>query len=118
MSLKDQSTLRVVLYEGDGAQALDASERFTAMTALLERGYSVTRTTTRGNVAAADRTSLLVLGKFGSSTPAAEDASGNVAVQFRNLDQFDAQHVADLVETERTQRGAVRQGEWKPWFPV
>ena len=39
MSLKDQSTLRVVLYEGDGAQPLNANERFTALTALLERGY-------------------------------------------------------------------------------
>ncbi len=118
MSLKDQSTLRVVLYEGDGAQPLDASERFTVMTALLERGYAVTRTTTQGCVAPADRTSLLVLGKFGATTPAAEDASGRVTVQFRNLDQFDAQHVADLVEAERAQRGAARHGDWKPWFPV
>lgn len=118
MSLKDQSTLRVVLYEGDGAESLVANERFTAMTALLERGYSVTRTTTRGNVAPADRTSLLVLGKFGASTPAAENVDDTVAVQFCNLDQFDAQQVADLVESERTQRGAAQHGEWKPWFPV
>src|SRR6185503_3617705 len=88
------------------------------MTALLERGYAVTRTTTRGSVAPADRTSLLVLGKFGASTPAADDASGQVTVQFRNLVQSDAQHVADLVETERSQRGAAQHGEWKPWFPV
>ena len=118
MSLKDQSTLRVVLYEGDGAQALDASERFTAMTALLERGYSVTRTTTQGNVAPADRTSLLVIGKFGATTPSAEDASGRVTVQFRNLDRFDAQQIAGVVEHERTERGAARHGDWKPWFPV
>jgi len=118
MSIKDQSTLRVVLYEGDGAQALYASERFTAMTALLERGYSVTRTTTRGSVAPADRTSLMVLGKFGTSIPSGEDVNGNVAVQFRNLDQFDAQHVAEAVETERTRSGAAKHGEWKPWFPV
>ena len=118
MSIKDQTTLRVVLYEGDGAQPLDASDRFAVMTALLERGYTITRTTTQGTVAPADRTSLLVLGKFGASTPAAEDASGRVTVQFRNLDQFDAQHVAGLVETERTQRSAATHGEWKPWFPV
>ena len=118
MSIKDQTTLRVVLYEGDGAQPLDATDSFAAMTALLERGYAVTRTTTRGSVAPADHTSLLVLGKFGANTPAAEDAGGRVAMQFRNLDQFDAQHVADLVESERSQRGAAQHGEWKPWFPV
>src|SRR5689334_1155398 len=106
MSLKDQSTLRLVLYEGEGAQSLDANERFTAMTTLLERGYSVTRTTTRGNVASADRTSLFVLGKFGATTPSCEDADGRVAVRFQNIDSFDAARVSELVETERAQRDA------------
>jgi Pyruvate/2-oxoacid:ferredoxin oxidoreductase delta subunit len=118
MSLKEQSTLRVVLYEGEGAQSLDANERFTAMSALLERGYTVTRTTTRGGVAPADRTALLVLGKFGASTPAGEDARGDVSVRFQNLDSIDAAHVAEVVEAERTQRNAARHGDWKPWFPV
>jgi Pyruvate/2-oxoacid:ferredoxin oxidoreductase delta subunit len=118
MSLKDQSTLRVVLYEGDGARSLDANECFAAMTALLERGYAVTRTATRGSVAPADRTSLLVLGKFSGATPQGEDAGGTVAVRFQNLDGVDAARVADLVETERTQRNAARHGDWKPWFPV
>ena len=36
MSLRDQSTLRVILYEGEGAQPLDAADRFTALTSLLE----------------------------------------------------------------------------------
>ena len=118
MSLKDQSTLRVVLYEGEGAQALDANERFTSLTALLERGYAVTRTTTQGQVAPADRTSLLVLGKFGANPPAGEDVAGQVSVRFRSLDSFEAPAVADAVESERARSGAVKQGEWKPWFPV
>ena len=118
MSLKDQSTLRVVLYEGDGAQTLDASERFAAMSALLERGYAVTRTTTRGNVAPADRTSLLILGKFGAATPKGEDANGHVTVRFQNIEGVDAARVSELVESERTGRNAARHGDWKPWFPV
>ena len=99
MSLKDQSTLRVVLYEGDGAQPLTPDERFTALTALLERGYAVTRTTTQGSVAPADRTSLLVLGKFNGPAPQAQDANGQVTVRFQNLDSTDATHVTDLVES-------------------
>ncbi len=118
MSLKEQSTLRVVLYEGAGAETLEPGQRFAALTALLERGYAVTSTTTRGAVAPADRTSLLVLGKFGSNMPVAEDSEGRVAVQFRNLDAFDEQSIAAVVEKERADRGAARHGDWKPWFPV
>jgi len=118
MSLKDQTTLRVVLYEGDGARTLEAGERFTAMSALLERGFAVTRTTTQGRVSPADRASLLVLGKFGASTPAAEDAIDGMAVRFHNLDGINAQQVAEIVEAERTRRGAAQHGNWKPWFPV
>ncbi len=118
MSLKDQSTLRVVLYEGDGAQPLTPDERFTALTALLEGGYAVTRTTTQGSVAPADRTSLLVLGKFNGPAPQAQDANGQVTVRFQNLADTDAARVADLVESERNERGAAKHGEWRPWFPV
>jgi Pyruvate/2-oxoacid:ferredoxin oxidoreductase delta subunit len=118
MSLKDQSTLRVVLYEGEGAQPLDAGERFATMTALLERGYAVTRTTSQGSVAPSDRTALLVLGKFGGATPNGVDADGQVAVRFQSMDGMDTARIADLVESECTQRNAARHGNWKPWFPV
>ena len=118
MSIKNESTLRIVIYEGDGAQSLENDERFTAIAALLERGYSVTRTTARGNVAPADHTSLLVLGKFGMATPQAEDVSGHVTVRFQNLDRFDPEHVAETVESERRQSNSARHGDWKPWFPV
>jgi len=118
MSLKDETTLRVVLYEGEGAEMLPSEERFTAMTALLERGFAVTRTTGRGGVAPADRTALLVLGKFGGSAPAAEDVNGAVSVRFHNLERFDAEAITGVVEAERADRNAARHGEWKPWFPV
>jgi|ERR1043166_6666432 Pyruvate/2-oxoacid:ferredoxin oxidoreductase delta subunit len=118
MSLKDQSTLRIVLYEGEGATTLGVEERFTAMTALLECGYAITRTTTQGSVAPADRTSLLVLGKFNGAMPRGEDANGEVSVRFQDLTEFEAARVVDFVETERTQRNAARHGDWKPWFPV
>ena len=51
MSLKDQTTLRIVLYEGDGSQPLAAPDRFAAMTALLEKGFAVTRAAAAGTVA-------------------------------------------------------------------
>ena len=75
MSLKDQTTLRIVFYEGEGAQPLDAPGHFAAVTALLEKGYAVTRVSGEGSVAPVDRASLLVLGRFdGGKPPHAADA--------------------------------------------
>ena len=63
MALTTQSTLRVVLYEGANAQPLEAGDRFAALSALLEKGFAVTRVS-GGRVAPHDRGSMLVLGKF------------------------------------------------------
>ncbi len=118
MAIKDQTTLRVVLYEGAGAQPLGAADRFAALTELLERGYTVTRTGT-GTVAPADRSTLLVLGRFDEGrVPQAEDADGQVAVHFEDISGQDTAAIAGRVEWHREQRGAARHGEWKPWFPV
>ena len=64
MSLKDQTTLRIVLYEGAGSQPLATHDRCAALSALLEKGFAVTCANGEGQVAPADRSSLLVLGRF------------------------------------------------------
>ena len=119
MSLKDQTTLRVVLYEGSDAQPLEAADRFTAMTALLERGFAVTRVASGGQVAPADRTSLLVLGRFNEGrVPRGEDADGLVNLRFQDITGFDSNRIAETVETVRAETNAAKHGDWKPWFPV
>ena len=119
MGLKEQTTLRVVLYEGNGAQPLEANDRFAAMTGLLEKGFAVTRVTGEGRVAPADRTSLLVLGRFdGGTPPEAEDTDGPVSVRFQDIAGFDANRVAETVESVRAETNAAKHGDWKPWFPV
>jgi Pyruvate/2-oxoacid:ferredoxin oxidoreductase delta subunit len=119
MSLKDQTTLRIVLYEGAGAQPLEANDRFAALNALLESGYAVTCATGSGPVPAADHSALLVLGRFANGhPPLAEDAAGRVALHFRDITGCDAAGVAEKVEAARTETQAVRHGDWKPWFPV
>jgi len=115
MSLKNESTLRVVLYEGDGAAPLD--DPFSAMTALLEKGYSVTRTIAGGKVAPQEKGSLVVLGKFSGGTPNA-DSAGAVSVRFHDITNRDIAGVTALVEEERASAGAAQHGAWKPWFPV
>ena len=119
MSLKDQSTLRVVLYEGQGAQPFDAVERFAAMTALLERGFALSRVTDGGRVAPADRSSLLVLGRFNEGRVPQAEASGDEAnIRFQDVTGYDSARIADSVETVRTETSSAKHGDWKPWFPV
>lgn len=112
--LKDESTLRVVLYEGEGAAPLD--DRLATMTALLERGYAVTRSVSKGAVAPQTRGSLVVLGKFGDAKPADED--GAVNVRFHDVAGRDVAAITALVEEQRNAAGAAQHGGWKPWFPV
>ena len=119
MSLRDQSTLRVVLYEGADAKPLEAADRFAAMTALLEKGFAVTRAVAGGRVAPHERGSLLVLGKFaGGRAPSAESVSAETPIRFTDITGFDAPRIAEAVEATRAETAAVRHGDWKPWFPV
>ncbi len=119
MALANQTTLRIVLYEGNGATALATEERFSVMSALLAQGYAVTRAGADGTVAPADKSSVLVLGKFGAQKPeTTTDTSGQVTVRFENLEDTTAESVIAKVDGVRTTAGAVKQGEWKPWFPV
>src|ERR1043166_6659517 len=118
MSLKDQ-TLRIVLYEGEGAQPLEATDRFGVLSALLEKGFAVTRVGAGAAVAPPDRSPLLVLGKFdGRMPPAAPDATGNVLIRFHDITDLDSVHLAETVEQVRAETNTARHGEWKPWFPV
>ncbi|HXG46473.1 MAG TPA: ferredoxin family protein [Methylomirabilota bacterium] len=119
MSLATQSPLRVVLYEGRDSTALSTQERFDALSALLERGYAVTRVGENGRVAPHDRGAVLVLGRFtGANSFPPHTAADGSAVQVRDITGMDAARISSEVEATRAALGAVRPGEWKPWFPV
>ena len=76
MAITEETTLRIVLYEGKNAEALSAEERCALLTVLLEKGYSVT-CAGNGTVEPADGSALLVLGRFESgNVPQGEDANG------------------------------------------
>ena len=118
MAIADETVLRIVLYEGEGAATLEASVRCSMLTALLEKGYAVT-CAGDGAVAPADASTLLVLGRFeNGQAPEAEDANSKVQVRFRDINGLDADGVTTLVEEERESTQTARHGEWKPWFPV
>lgn len=104
--------LRIVLYEGDGAQPLGADERFATLTSLLARGYGVTSASGERAVAPADKTPAVVLGRFAGTVPEVEGATT------RDITGLNAMQIADVVETARAEANAPKHGEWKPWFPV
>ena len=117
MSIQDQTTLRVVLYEGDGSSPLAAAERLATLTALLDKGFAVTRATGQGRVAPADRTTHLVLGRFNGGQAPEVEADG-VKVRCRDITGMDAATITATVESARVESKAAQPGEWKPWFPV
>ena len=89
MAIADETTMRIVLYEGEGAASLEAPDRTATVAALLEQGYAVT-CAGEGAVAPADDSSLLVLGRFADGkAPEAEDAAGNVSLAFRDITGLD-----------------------------
>ncbi len=112
--------LRVVLYEGHGSIPLPAEARAKVMSALLDKGYAVTRTTTQGsNAFPHDDHSMLVLGLFPEQrAPQLEDLAGQVAIEARDITGLDELAVLALVEKSRGGRTMNQPGVWKPWFPV
>ena len=118
MSLTDEPTLRVVLYEGVNARPLEADERYMALTTLLEKGFAVTRVVESGQVAPHHRGSLLVLGQFpNGQPPQATDLYAEAQVRFQDISSFDGSRIAQLAENVRAEMGAAKHGDWKPWFP-
>jgi Pyruvate/2-oxoacid:ferredoxin oxidoreductase delta subunit len=120
MSLRDQPTLRVVLYEGRDADSLVPSQRFATLSALLDRGYSVTRVASEGRVSAHARGgAILLLGQFnGTAMPEVDEAADGTRVRSKDIRGFEPQAVADLVETVSREEKTALHGEWKPLFPV
>jgi Pyruvate/2-oxoacid:ferredoxin oxidoreductase delta subunit len=111
-----QPALRVILYEGAGADPLAPAERFAAFTALLERGFAVTSTQGGAAVAPAGQSPHLVLGRFGQNAPELTGTEAPCASE--SLDGLDGPTLVATAEKYRDQWQAARHGEWKPWFPV
>ncbi len=113
MALSDLP-VRVVVYEGPGATALADGDRFAAVSALLERGFGVTRAGAGRPVPPPDASPLLVLGRWSEGPPTWEAEAG-ARVRWGALDPATA---AEQAEGVRTEFAAPSPGAWKPWFPV
>ena len=124
MALRDQSYLRVILYEGADAERLEAERRFETVTRLLSQGYSMTRVGDGGGTAPADDIPAVVLGIFSASgaqkltDATASGDTANPRVRVEDITGSSVDEIAGRVESARVGRKAVHYGGWKPWFPV
>lgn len=119
MSLRSQSPLRVILYEGEGTQPLEVTDRFAVLTALLEGGYGVARATQEQTVRQSTRGPVLILGRFGESSPQTfQAAPGRPPVRTLNLAGLAPAQLGEAIQTVRDEVQAPTHGQWKPWFPV
>lgn len=129
MKALDAPTVRIVIYEGRGAEPIAPDKRFALMRALLDAGHTVTSAGTAGSVApgavaSVAESTLIVLGRFTDGAPAsAEDAAGHVDLHFRDITGLDTdaaagQVAAVLEETGIAHNAPAGSDRWKPWFPV
>ena len=118
MSLRDQTYLRVVLYEGTDAQPLDGEQRFQTVSRLLGQGFALTRVGAAGRTAPSDDVPALVLGRFDDGLEQIDAEATSGRVRFANVTGFTDEQIVGAVESARTEKQAVQHGGWKPWFPV
>lgn len=118
MSAMPKSALHVVIRGGTETPAFDDTACFAAVTALLEKGFAVSRTTEDELSAPAGRGATLVLGRLSDGPAPVSDAAAASQVRLRDISGLDTAGIVELVETTRAELGAIAHGEWKPWFPV
>lgn len=118
MALRDQTFLRVVLYEGADAEPLDEGQRFETVSRLLNQGFALTRVGSGGGTAPADEHSALVLGRFRNEITELANGVAAGRVQVTNIAGFTGDQIVQTVESTRAEKRAVQHGGWKPWFPV
>ncbi|MBI5383182.1 MAG: ferredoxin family protein [Verrucomicrobia bacterium] len=109
--------LRLILYEGPGSQPWSDEERFALLTALLDKGWSVSRVLAPEAVLANDDRLVLVLGRFNGPVPAF-GAGDSARMQVRDATGFDPARVLEEAEAFRAGTQTPKAGAWLPWFPV
>jgi Pyruvate/2-oxoacid:ferredoxin oxidoreductase delta subunit len=118
MALRDQTYLRVILYEGGDAEPMDGEQRFQTISRLLNQGFALTHVGGAGRTAPADDIPALVLGRFMGGVEKLAAAAASDRVRFADVSGFTDDQIVGTVESARVEKKAVQHGGWKPWFPV
>jgi Pyruvate/2-oxoacid:ferredoxin oxidoreductase delta subunit len=115
MIQQKQRPLRVVLYEGPGAQPLTSEAKHSVLATLLDRGYAVTTTRPAAiTLPAETEVTLVVLGHFSAENEPPEIRDH----ELHHVTDWTPENVLRTVEKSRGLRPINQPGQWKPWFPV
>ena len=111
--------LRVILYEGKGATALDAPARNELLLSLLQKGFQVAVSRDQSSAVLAQPVEesqvFVVIGRLeDANLPARSDSR----LQIRDIKGLSSTQVVALLESFRVESKARTNGGWKPWFPV
>ena len=111
MSIAEETTLRVILDDRTSATPLAGERRFEITEALLKQGYYVAGIDAmeQGD----DSFPIVAVSDQEEAAP----SNGNTVVRAR-VSEWNEANVLEAVEASRTEVEAVKQGAWKPWFPV
>jgi NAD-dependent dihydropyrimidine dehydrogenase PreA subunit len=106
--------VRVILYEGPGAEPLGSQAREALMTRLLEDGFPVSVIRESRSLETPDALeSELVLGQFGDNLPSRNNG------RVRDVTGQNPDAILDWVRERAFGGDAAPAGRrWKPWFPV
>lgn len=119
MSIRDQTSLLVIVYEGKAAQPLTPTERFDLIAPLLAKGYSVLRTNDDTIAFSPNGRTVMLVGRFdGCHVPRELEAAAGARIHLHNLAEHDAAQVPVAAEAIRQTVAAPQPGQWLPWFPV
>jgi Pyruvate/2-oxoacid:ferredoxin oxidoreductase delta subunit len=118
MSLKEEPSIRVVLYEGSGSRPWSGEERFELLSALLEKGYPVSLEAEPERMRGHGRQVLLVLGRFDGQLSARSGLGDGCSAHFRDAGDLKGAEVVVAIEEMRASMQVASPGAWKPWFPV
>ncbi len=117
-SALEQSSLRVVLYEGAGSLPLETERRASVLTRLLEKGFHVTCAREQGSAVPADTSSLFVFGQFENGQAPELETHEDVCLHVQAFDRMDNDQLVEKIETFRDETNTRKSGDWLPWFPV
>jgi NAD-dependent dihydropyrimidine dehydrogenase PreA subunit len=105
-----------LLYEGAGAEPIDAALRRSIVPKLLDRGYTVTRITQNANLGNLGHNELIILGCF--TRPADfQSAQGDLKIHTRDVRDESLESLTEYIDSIADGVSEARP-LWKPWFPV
>lgn len=133
MNAKLPQLPRVILYEGKDSQSIPQTLRLELLVKLLDKGFTVSRSTDQGRLENLGHNNVVVLGIFDLPTAQLGEQANNDELQIHDIRDKSAETILDSINASlnKSPLGFPADGQnapsaeqtaapkrWKPWFPV